>query len=160
MGGLKFGIDSSGNYGYIKAGADSVTPFSGKLTDLISQNHLSPYFAKTVVQAYALFEYDANSGYMKLTRTGTGKCTVYGGILVDVTKYKSIKLTVKNKSVSNGTISVGISKNSSSDSQEFYSESTGTTVVFDLTSYSGNYYIGIRNFAFNSSLLIEKLELS
>ena len=28
MGGLKFGIDSSGNYGYIKAGADSVTPFS------------------------------------------------------------------------------------------------------------------------------------
>ena len=28
MGGLKFGIDSDGNYGYIKAGADSVTPFS------------------------------------------------------------------------------------------------------------------------------------
>ena len=110
---MKFGIDSDGNYGYIKAGADSVTPFSGKLTDLISKNHLSPYFAKTVVQAYALFEYDANSGYMKLTRTGTGKCTVYGGILVDVTKYKSIKLTVKNKSVSNGIISVGISKNSS-----------------------------------------------
>ena len=28
MGGLKFGVDSNGNYGYIKAGADSVTPFS------------------------------------------------------------------------------------------------------------------------------------
>lgn len=28
LGGLKFGIDSDGNYGYIKAGADSVTPFS------------------------------------------------------------------------------------------------------------------------------------
>lgn len=28
FGGMKFGIDSSGNYGYIKAGADSVTPFS------------------------------------------------------------------------------------------------------------------------------------
>ena len=27
MGGVKFGIDSKGNYGYIKAGADSVTPF-------------------------------------------------------------------------------------------------------------------------------------
>lgn len=27
FGGLKFGIDSDGNYGYIKAGADSVTPF-------------------------------------------------------------------------------------------------------------------------------------
>ena len=25
---MKFGIDSDGNYGYIKAGADSVTPFS------------------------------------------------------------------------------------------------------------------------------------
>ena len=28
LGGLKFGVDSDGNYGYIKAGADSVTPFS------------------------------------------------------------------------------------------------------------------------------------
>ena len=28
FGGMKFGIDSDGNYGYIKAGADSVTPFS------------------------------------------------------------------------------------------------------------------------------------
>ena len=28
FGGLKFGIDSDGNYGYIKAGADTVTPFS------------------------------------------------------------------------------------------------------------------------------------
>ena len=27
FGGLKFGVDSNGNYGYIKAGADSVTPF-------------------------------------------------------------------------------------------------------------------------------------
>lgn len=27
FGGMKFGIDSDGNYGYIKAGADSVTPF-------------------------------------------------------------------------------------------------------------------------------------
>lgn len=27
LGGLKFGIDSDGNYGYIKDGADSVTPF-------------------------------------------------------------------------------------------------------------------------------------
>lgn len=29
LGGLQFGIDENGNYGYIKAGADSVTPFSG-----------------------------------------------------------------------------------------------------------------------------------
>lgn len=30
LGGLKFGIDASGNYGYYKAGADSVTPFRGQ----------------------------------------------------------------------------------------------------------------------------------
>lgn len=29
LGGIQFGIDENGNYGYIKAGADSVTPFSG-----------------------------------------------------------------------------------------------------------------------------------
>lgn len=28
LGGLQFGIDENGNYGYIKVGADSVTPFS------------------------------------------------------------------------------------------------------------------------------------
>ena len=28
LGGLQFGIDENGNYGYIKAGADTVTPFS------------------------------------------------------------------------------------------------------------------------------------
>lgn len=33
FGGLKFGVDSNGNYGYIKAGADAVTPF--KSDDLI-----------------------------------------------------------------------------------------------------------------------------
>lgn len=33
LGGLKFGIDENGNYGYIKVGADTVTPFKkgGKL---------------------------------------------------------------------------------------------------------------------------------
>lgn len=34
---MKFGIDSNGNYGYIKAGADSVTPFrSGEFSFPIS----------------------------------------------------------------------------------------------------------------------------
>lgn len=30
LGGLQFGIDENGNYGYIKAGADTVTPFKSK----------------------------------------------------------------------------------------------------------------------------------
>ena len=29
LGGITFGVDDDGNYGYIKAGADTVTPFSG-----------------------------------------------------------------------------------------------------------------------------------
>ena len=41
MGGLKFGIDSSGNYGYIKAGADSVTPFNNSGALCIDYTYLS-----------------------------------------------------------------------------------------------------------------------
>ena len=42
MGGLKFGIDSDGNYGYIKAGADSVTPFkSGSLWFSVFTSNIS-----------------------------------------------------------------------------------------------------------------------
>ena len=41
LGGLKFGIDSNGNYGYIKAGADSVTPFSGwKIAEFYYDNFI------------------------------------------------------------------------------------------------------------------------
>ena len=32
---MKFGVDSDGNYGYIKAGADSVTPFSSANFELV-----------------------------------------------------------------------------------------------------------------------------
>lgn len=30
LGGMSFGVDADGNYGYIKAGADTVTPFKNK----------------------------------------------------------------------------------------------------------------------------------
>lgn len=35
LGGLRFGIDSNGKYGYYKVGADTVTPFSGSATPKI-----------------------------------------------------------------------------------------------------------------------------
>ena len=38
MGGLKFGVDSDGNYGYIKAGADTVIPFSSANFELVHTN--------------------------------------------------------------------------------------------------------------------------
>ena len=36
LGGMTFGVDEDGNYGYIKAGADSVTPFRNGITKIAS----------------------------------------------------------------------------------------------------------------------------
>lgn len=41
LGGLQFGIDENGNYGYIKAGADSVTPFKSGVTLIDSDLYTS-----------------------------------------------------------------------------------------------------------------------
>lgn len=35
LGGLKFGVDADGNYGYRKPGADTVTPFSNGIAEYI-----------------------------------------------------------------------------------------------------------------------------
>ena len=44
LGGLTFGVDSDGNPGYIKAGADTVTPFKSKKTEFRwSSNYLSGF---------------------------------------------------------------------------------------------------------------------
>lgn len=52
---MKFGIDSDGNYGYIKAGADTVTPFNGNKQ------------SKTVSFTTTLS--DKNNGYKNLVVT-------------------------------------------------------------------------------------------
>lgn len=48
---IKFGIDSDGNYGYIKAGADSVTPFKSNngyvITNVIQCNETSNSYRTT-----------------------------------------------------------------------------------------------------------------
>lgn len=36
LGGLQFGVDENGNYGYIKAGADTVTPFKSGVIELFT----------------------------------------------------------------------------------------------------------------------------
>lgn len=38
LGGLKFGVDSDGNYGYIKAGADTVIPFKSSTNCTVTLN--------------------------------------------------------------------------------------------------------------------------
>ena len=54
FGGLKFGIDSDGNYGYIKAGADSVTPFR------------SDYFFLNSMET-SIYNATINTGYITVT---------------------------------------------------------------------------------------------
>ena len=63
LGGLQFGIDENGNYGYIKAGADSVTPFktSTPYAFLSYYNYSNtPNRTKLNVMAYSGFECDSN----------------------------------------------------------------------------------------------------
>ena len=40
---FKFGVDSSGNYGYIKAGADTVTPFLTRTGNASASHVLEGY---------------------------------------------------------------------------------------------------------------------
>lgn len=51
---MKFGIDSDGNYGYIKAGADSVTPFR------------SDYFFLNSMET-SVYNATMNTGYITVT---------------------------------------------------------------------------------------------
>ena len=73
LGGIKFGVDSDGNYGYIKAGADTVTPFKSgihmvKLTDVVSKGsvNVSSY------PGYQNFTVD-NFVFKNVTKAGSSK---------------------------------------------------------------------------------------
>lgn len=89
LGGVKFGIDSEGNYGYIKAGADTVTPFNiiDSFTvnvDASSSNPGSDYCTTTISN---LENYT--------TLTATIKSTGYSG-------YKSYKITSSDTTLASG----------------------------------------------------------
>lgn len=55
LGGLRFGIDENGNYGYIKAGADTVTPFNSGGSSGMSYGSIDLSFK---VKPYTLIEED------------------------------------------------------------------------------------------------------
>lgn len=82
LGGLKFGIDEDGNYGYIKDGADTVTPFRGQ--PLIFST--SPTDIKSILPAT----------YKNLTaddfKIGCAGIRVYsaGGVSYDATKVNTL----------------------------------------------------------------------
>lgn len=72
LGGLRFGIDADGNYGYKKAGADTVIPFS-KSIDTLNE----PFYSDS--QYLSLFNSAANShisGSKTITYTATKNGTV------------------------------------------------------------------------------------
>lgn len=72
LGGLQFGIDENGNYGYIKAGADTVTPFSGKLNIKTSNFSTNDYI--DIIRIV-----NSINGTVTLTKTSTPtpSCAIY-----------------------------------------------------------------------------------
>lgn len=104
FGGLKFGIDSDGNYGYIKAGADTVTPFSSgiykfaysynKNSNVVASDNLN--FTIDSTRKYTILPICASNGYtsstLKIAKNGTVVKTITTST-IDVT---SFKLELKN----------------------------------------------------------------
>lgn len=89
FGGLKFGIDSDGNYGYIKAGADSVTPFSSGDLELV---HTEFNATNIMDSSYTI----TKSGNYLLIYQGT-----HNGIHTELDGYKIKHNGVKNEPILN-----------------------------------------------------------
>ena len=80
---MKFGIDSDGNYGYIKAGADSVTPFSSGIykfaysynrnSNVVASDNLN--FTIDSTRKYTILPICASNAYtnstLKIAKNGT-----------------------------------------------------------------------------------------
>ena len=106
LGGLKFGVDSSGNYGYYKAGADSVTPF--KTTKVISLG-TGTSFNVTAYEGYKNF---TTSNFLyKLVKPSsdltTSATTAHNG---QNTATSGTVTTTVSESYSNGVYKVTISE--------------------------------------------------
>ena len=102
MGGITFGIDSDGNYGYIKAGADTVTPFNGLRSIKKIQGAWSGYVSTVqltnavIGEIYYLVENTENtfSGAEIIDHASIPNFTVYILKATDTTITGSVKNTV------------------------------------------------------------------
>ena len=162
LGGLKFGVDSDGNYGYIKAGADSVTPFkSEKRTYLIKDGVVQNGFNLLNPNGYILTYED---GYIKVVSTSntanltlSGKHVYIGFDGVDVTAYKYFGVD----SVS--TVAIMLYSGTSSITSNPAKTSTFSTCL-DISSFNGlinlGYCINANNANITSKLLNMWLEQS
>ena len=78
---FKFGVDDNGNYGYYKAGADTVTPFKSAKASGIGDIHNGFYFG-TVATAKAFFPIIQNTGTMTITLNDSIKFTWNGRMYI------------------------------------------------------------------------------
>ena len=120
LGGITFGVDADGNCGYIKAGADTVTPFkTSKDTIHFDVIYLiSGYQGGTVFSSYINVDVDGfttltigsmnyssvsiydTSSTLKLIATVTN-----GNTIIDISKYKKIRFQAKDVSETGSQIS-------------------------------------------------------
>lgn len=81
---IKFGIDADGNYGYIKDGADSVTPFNSDFKILVNKSGSSITKAETVsgYSEYIVVSFGATARVTGLTVNNGIKETLHTGFAV------------------------------------------------------------------------------
>jgi hypothetical protein len=95
---ISFGIDSDGNYGYIKDGADSVIPFKSILSDVTCTVSLYGYtYSSGEVGSIVTMPC---AGYSKLYATVLGKNVKWYGIKSDGT---STQLAYSTNATANST---------------------------------------------------------
>ena len=107
LGGIRFGVDADGNYGYIKAGADTVTPFKTHKDTIHFDTiyFISGYQGNLMFTSY--FDIDVD-GFTTLTTDGITYSPVYiyntsiypaelvakivGATVIDISRYSKIRL--------------------------------------------------------------------
>lgn len=128
LGGLKFGIDKYGNYGYIKAGADSVTPFKSKIVIPVIRVR-GGYSVRSILDTFSI---DV-TGYKTLVIGGitvntnaSTTLTVSGNVSVGKTITGATTIDISDDSIINFYISLdnnggsGYFANASFDNVEIY----------------------------------------
>ena len=132
LGGLKFGVDENGNYGYIKAGADSVTPFKttqlynlGTGTSIDIKSKFPDIYTSLSINNFIV----AYNSITVSTYYYGGGTTVASGYSASTTKNANLNIT---KSYNNSTGILTIS--GISNSVSYYPFSNDHTHGFKTTS--------------------------
>lgn len=101
-GSIKFGINTNGQYGYIKAGADTVTPFRNPTGDATQQHVLAgKVFSSTTLEN--VVGTMPNNGSVTLTPTGNNTVTGDPGYYSEIIADGSAAYAAGQRSVQEGT---------------------------------------------------------